>query len=450
MQLVFIPALLLALLAILALAIGRSWQAPGAFFSLMWTVFVLAPLVLAPDYYVWSGGVWWILVTALTVCLGSWTAAAVLRRKKRKYSTVAQDPEDTPVRRLNASELSKILVVFLGLGMIYSLFIIYLSSNSLAAFFSLDTFTQMAAGISRARYSGERTAPGYFGQIFLIFVFASPIMGGILFAVRRNRRQTVLSLLSVLPGLLIFAIQTTRFTFLAAFILWTAAYLAFRVFTRGGEKNIFSLKKSMVILIIVCLTVGLFVVGQSLRGGKELSRETLSEMLMAPGTRAATLGHLSVFTSWLQVSWDSQENASPAMGAFTLAGPFSLLGLSEREQGLYADEFHEVEPGGFTNIYTVLRGVIEDFTLPGSLVFFFAFGFLGGVAYQKAVNGDIRYTLILLVFYAFTFDYIASVFIFSSIFFAVVLTGFYIFSLRPRKRPGGKGVGGSMLAGVKR
>ena len=444
----FIPALLMVLLAILARVYGRSWLEPGAFFALMWTIFVLAPLVLAPDYYVWSGGVWWILVTVLTVCSGSWTAAVMLRRRTRKKSDIEREPEDRSARRLDTRELGRMLVVFIGLGIAYSFFIIYATSNSLADFFSVDTFIQMAAGISRARYSGESVAPSHFNQVFLIFVFVSPILGGILFAVRDNRRQAVLSLMSVLPGLLIFSIQTTRFTFLAAFILWAAAYLTFKVFTRGGA-NIFSPKRSLMIIGILCLAVGLFVVGQSLRGGKELSRETLSGMMMAPGTRVATLGYLSVFTSWLQASWGEHEYTTPDLGAYTLAGPFSLLGISQREQGLYADEFYEVEPGGFTNIYTVLRGVIEDFTLPGSLVFFYVFGLLGGLAYKKTVNGEIRYTLPLLVFYAFTLDYLSSLFTYTSIFFAVALAGLYIFSLGLKRQPEGSGAGaGSLPAGA--
>src|SRR2546422_7817110 len=67
-----IPGLLLVLIAGFARSYGGSWLEPGALFALVWAFYVLVPLAFAPDYEVWPGGVWWILVSALSVCCGSW------------------------------------------------------------------------------------------------------------------------------------------------------------------------------------------------------------------------------------------------------------------------------------------------------------------------------------------------------------------------------------------
>src|SRR2546425_426744 len=67
-----IAAVLLVLVAGCARFCGGGWLEPGAFFALVWSFYVLVPLVFAPDYTVWPGGVWWILASGLSVCCGSW------------------------------------------------------------------------------------------------------------------------------------------------------------------------------------------------------------------------------------------------------------------------------------------------------------------------------------------------------------------------------------------
>ena len=54
------------------------------------------------------------------------------------------------------------------------------------------------------------------------------------------------------------------------------------------------------------------------------------------------------------------------MGAYTFAGVFDLLGIKQRQIGVY-EQYETLAGGEDTNIYTLLRGLIQDFTLPGAM-----------------------------------------------------------------------------------
>lgn len=58
----------LILVAVWARIDQGSWFAPGAFFALVWVVYVLVPLVFAPDLEVWPGVV--VAITAATFEIG--------------------------------------------------------------------------------------------------------------------------------------------------------------------------------------------------------------------------------------------------------------------------------------------------------------------------------------------------------------------------------------------
>ena len=126
-------------------------------------------------------------------------------------------------------------------------------------------------------------------------------------------------------------------------------------------------KKAIPIFLgIALLLVILFAVGATLRVGEVPNINAISDSLKSGRTRASMFGHISEFSQWFQESWD--EDMKPAFGAYTIAGLFNLSGLHTRYPGLYIEKSYEVEPGASTNIYTIFRGLIQDFTLPGSIV----------------------------------------------------------------------------------
>ncbi len=428
------PALTLCLLALLLRVCGQSWLAAGPFYALVWSVYLLLPLVLAPDYPVLPLGLWGIVLCVLAVCAGD---AVVSRPIQKNQGAPCPTPEKD--RLLTLPYLRSILLVSILCGILSPIIDLSASGHSVTLLISGDAYLEMAHTLSVERYTQDVSSP-WVSRILLIGVYLSPMLGGILFPVHRSRQRFrwdgLLSLGSLLPALFIFVLYTTRAAFILAGILWVAGWLAVRVWMRQEERQPLTSKTAAAFLGSGLLGIVLFGMGQAIREGEAPGMDALWSRITSPGLRAAFFGHVSVFSRWFETSWDV---ALPTWGRYSLAGLFDLLGLSTREGGLYLDIW-EVESGGLTNIHTVFRGLIQDFTSPGALVFLFLIGGVAGHAHHRTGQGHLVWMPILIGFYAFTGDFITSIFNYNSILFAWLLLIAYFWGIclwrsgiRPRR-----------------
>ncbi len=397
----FIPALLLMMLAIFARARARSWLEPGPFFALVWSFFTVIPLIMAPGYDVWPGGVWWILVSALCVCCGDWAISGVISKTEIDVATESQHLR-------NAMPLmAKTIMILAIVGLLASAYTIIQAGYNLNIFTS-PNFSSMSSDISVNRYSGNDSSSGILGQLLLVGVYGAPLIGGFLFATSRILKYRVLALLSGIPALFLFAVQTTRFTYILSAVLWIASYFAGKIFL---DQKKFSRKYLTIAFIVPVVMVFLFGVGESLRVGETPNWNSINSNLATPATRSALFGHISVFSHWFHDYWYHPQPVT--IGAYTFAGPFNQLGIQQRQEGLY-DYSYEVESGGYTNIYTFFRGLIEDFTLPGALIAMFLGGIIGSFSYHRVLNKKILFAPLLVIFYAFSTDFMSSLFSYNS------------------------------------
>jgi oligosaccharide repeat unit polymerase len=136
-----------------------------------------------------------------------------------------------------------------------------------------------------------------------------------------------------------------------------------------------------------------------------------------------TFPYLGAFSIWFQHSAMS-ASLHPSLGQYTFAGVFELLHIHSRVAGLYTDQV--LINGVGYNIYTAFRGLIEDFTVPGALLFLVVVGFGVQLAYRHVRSGDLAYVGILAAFYAATlWSFVVDVFIYNTIVLAfVVLIGY--------------------------
>jgi oligosaccharide repeat unit polymerase len=181
-------------------------------------------------------------------------------------------------------------------------------------------------------------------------------------------------------GALFYALLTTaKAGVLYSTIFWLAAFLAESIRQRGspwrlGAKAIFTGATISVIVVV------LFISAMLLRYGSESAEEQgfLSERL-----RNYFCAHLSAFSSW----WDSgMRTAEPlGWGRVSFFGPAALIGQSSRQQGVY----EVIQTSRYTvdsNIFTIYRGLIADFSLPGALAVVALVSLLAGLCYQRTLH----------------------------------------------------------------
>jgi|SRR5579872_1058127 oligosaccharide repeat unit polymerase len=441
----FIPALLLALLAARARVRGGSWLEPSALFALAWSLYVLLPLLLAPDFEVWPGGVWWILLSIYSVCCGSWWAGRGKDRVPGQQPRASRSTFALPAIKSQISGLRIVLVITLLCGLLYSLVAILNFGFGLGTLFSTEGIVELARAFSVDRYSEAYVPPGFLVQVWLIGVYAAPIFGGLLFSARRNKADVFLSISSIVPAFSVFLIQTARAPVVLALSLWVSGSFAQSVFSHPEGVRIFSKKRTYALLALALFLVVIFGVGQVMRGGRAPEVEVMQDMLLSDTPRVFMLGHISVFTRWFHETAFSLT--SPALGAYSVAGLFDQLGIHPRPLGLYLD-FYEIVPGMVSNIFTVFRGFIEDFTLPGSLLFLFLVGMYAGRAYDRVREGDLRYAPVLIAAYAFSGSYGVSIFNYNSILFSWLIAAIYLRTVSGHKSQSTRPVSSAPVTGM--
>ena len=122
--------------------------------------------------------------------------------------------------------------------------------------------------------------------------------------------------------------------------------------------------------------------------------------------------------------WYEHYDASSTIllfGGRSFEGLYDLLGIHMRVFGQYTDT---LGVSGFetANLYTVYRGLIEDFSLPGALVLYIAFGFVSQSVYRQVVHGNAYVVPILSIVYAYTIiGTVNSMFIHNSLLFAPII-----------------------------
>ena len=121
------------------------------------------------------------------------------------------------------------------------------------------------------------------------------------------------------------------------------------------------------------------------------------------------------------------------MGAYTFAGAFDLLGIKPRQIGVY-EELQTLAGGEDTNIYTLFRGLIQDFTLPGASLFGVLLGIVAGGAARSGSTSHGRNLLVLAGYYAFIlFSPIISLFTYNGLILAWVVAAL-VLGFRTRQR----------------
>jgi oligosaccharide repeat unit polymerase len=412
--LVLLPIFALGLLALVARACGRSWLDVGPFFALVWFVQLTLPLIFAPDYLVMPRGLWWIVGFAMAVCVGNWMVQA---SSFPALSTSGPRPIVLP-------HLRKLLIVAALCGILSSVVAVVASGRGLGDFLSSEAYVQTAHEFSVDRYAGGYVPP-FISQILLVGTYLAPIFGGILFAIRKDRRDLALVLFSTVPALLIFFIHTTRAVVVFGTILTVGAYFSAQVFQQ--ERKRIAWRTWLLGIGVGATLVVLFSAGQVARAGEEITQSALLEQMLSAKSRSTFFGHIAVFSQWFEAEWNLSR--SPAWGGFSLSGPFEMLGLVRRELGVYADSV-VVESGGTTNIYTLFRGFVEDWTPAGALIFGLFFGAISGHAHRRITAGGTTWIPIVMAFYFFTCSFMVSPFTYNTLFLAWLVVAFYFLSIR--------------------
>jgi hypothetical protein len=362
--------LVLTGLAAVSRRLSHSWLSPAPFFAALWVVVAGVPLLGAPDEPVWPPAVWLLVLFVAVFC-----AAAVLT--ERRALVGEQGPAGEA--RSAAGRLGPIVLAasILGAGAVVALMLG--QEHPIADLLDADAWLQVSARYAIGRYEQDVDEPLAARLLSIGFYFGAAT-GGWLWVSSRRIRDRLIAVLPLLVALAHATLTTARAVLLFALSMWLASAFAARVVDRRPFVRIRPKAVSAALLAsaaLIAVSTGL----QLARGGAG-DLTTPQEALSHLGTWL--FGHLPGFGIWLR---ERSDGAAPLeLGRRTFGGAFQVLGLADRERGVYAD-FVRLASGRETNIYTAFRGLIQDFGLAGAIAATALSGVGSALAYARALRG---------------------------------------------------------------
>jgi oligosaccharide repeat unit polymerase len=400
----WIPALLLLCVAAVARFFQRSWFAPSVFAPTIWSVYLLLPLMLAPEYRVSALAVWLIVLLIACVTIGSVLAETQAPQHSAKWMPVNA-----------AKPLLRMSLVLSMVSMIGAAYSAYAALMQYGLDGSLSGLMAVGHLLSVERYAGEQTP--FLVRVLVTWTFPAALLGGMSFAIESSRRARILCFMPLLPAFAFSLVQAAKANTLIAIVLGISGYLAMRTTTAVGAS---SQKRTVVVTLAAALIAGLcfFFAVDTLRSHnqKQNDLQVQSDFGRAKST---AVGYLAVFSYWVD-SPGGLDSFHLNFGEYTFGGLLQAAGLGNREVGIYTDT---VTVGSDdSNIYTAFRGLIEDFTPLGAALICVMAGYASGKAYSRAGRGQIWDVLVLIGFYGFLlWSQIGSLFVYNGPILALIV-----------------------------
>lgn len=391
--------LILAVVALVCRRSQHSWYAPSAAFSGYWVLMMGLGLAGPGFSSVPVIGPASILFFVIAYSLGASVPIAP-----------GYPSAPTPEGVFNEKRLRKVVLVAITVGLAAIPLYAILDPAKVHFSFSVSGLRNFAREVTLARYVDLRPPPSPV-RIALIACYASAALGGILQALARQTKRSQSSLvgmISVLPSILYGIATTTKATFIWGVLLWVSGQALYAVATRGerpafrAERFSKLLRGLSVGLLLVLATLASFVLRYGLSGWREVS-------VVLENLGKYTFAFLRNYSIWLG-DFGVSSQAEFSLGQSSFGGISSFLGLSTRQFGVY----QEVALNGQStsgNIYTVFRGLVQDFGILGGaacclLLGLFSRYFYEGVRrrWKMPLSGSSLIGVYLVIGFGFTLN----------------------------------------------
>jgi oligosaccharide repeat unit polymerase len=397
------PVLLLAVVALLGRQLSRHVLAPAAFVPAYWTALLLVALLWNRSFPLQAAGLWLLSSMVVAFACGTW----LVEYAARGWGGNAPPPVSRPLGGVGERRLELVIAALVAVAAAGVFGQVRAGVSTFGLAWTAMGLLQLGTEFSTLRYMGVDAVPR--SVVFAQYVtFPAAALGGVLAASSLRRRARLVSILPLFAALAGGMVVAARAGILLAVVMWTGSFVAVKLRTTGGG-YVISLRRWVPLGIAGAgALVGAYILLQYLRAGVE------EEFTLFPLIRhafASAIGSIAAFCAWV----GSAPDISPALGAYSFAGPLDILGLVAREQGTY---FVSVAfpSGDATNIYTVFRGLIEDFGIGGAWLVLAVCGALSQWAFREAERGRLLWVIGLALCYASVlFSPLYSMFIFNSV-----------------------------------
>jgi oligosaccharide repeat unit polymerase len=294
---------------------------------------------------------------------------------------------------------------------------------NLSSLFNLGSLATINNEIAVNRYTGELFATAV-SQSLLIFVYLSPLIGGLLYNYAGTTKNKIICISSILPALLLLLINNEKAGLISVIILWFSSFMSgylvkYGTFPRPKKKSYLLLFTIFVIVMFILISSMVLRIGEVTTTSIDAAVNKLYS--------SYALGQMPAFDKFFNSQSGFINQLS--FGKYTFYSVFDFLKISNRVPGVYNDFF--VYGSTNTNVYTYFRGLISDFGSFGALFMLYILGLMTGLSYRNIKlksSGKLALpTFTITAVLSFLLYFIISIFSYVSMLFAFI---FYYFFLK--------------------
>ncbi|MWL88211.1 MULTISPECIES: O-antigen polymerase [unclassified Cupriavidus] len=398
-----------------------TWIVPGCIFGLFWFLYTFVPLLFLWDVPANVYAVAYIFVACLVFSLGAlpfrWRLGFEMRAK-------------------NAGALNY--------GSPFMLRAFYVTSMITAVSLIIDLHIQgvslkqvvtnplAIAGAMTAKRYGAELVPNLFAQLSFVLQYPSAILGGFIYSTREVgvRRWSIL-LLTFLPSILAMVLQGAKGNLFLVLVLFWAATLVCKV--NRGKLALFGVQDLRRAAPYAAVIFGLVLLAMASRGLLDSSGDVKAALVRLVASYATA--HMYAFSDWF-AHLVGHGGTLPYVdnlgdyGIYTFTPVARLLGNdTPLPAGVY-EEYFAYGDVIQTNIYTMFRGLINDFGLSGSLIVMLLAGSAIHVAYWiflMSKSPSFSTSIFIHSIGYFYTSFIISLLIWNSIYASILITALLCF-----------------------
>ncbi len=360
-----------------------SWLAPAPVFAAGWAAYAALAAFFVQDLDGYGAAVLWVLGAAACVLAGACASRGIVSAARRSPSSLTQ-----PVTQVAFPYLGAITAGLASVGVLEVGYIFAKAGFSPRAVVSAAVIAQVSA-YNRHAFGYGDLQQGLLERMAFMLIYTGPLFGGLLFRVASARREKVLGALTLILVTFVAMLYGSRMGVLFGGSFWLSAWVAGHVCARQGSERERGWFLARLALAAVLIILGLSLLAMIVRYQATPDRNRPLMILISD-----PFSFIAAFAIWLQ---DQGWKLSGFMlGYRTFLRFFQVFGVDIAWPPAIDVGFSS------SNIYTVHRGLIEDFGTFGALLFLFALGGLGGWAYHRAARGEIAAIPWLTLVLAFT------------------------------------------------
>lgn len=361
---------------------------PAMIYTIVWSFFLITPCILWENIGWNYNGLLWITLSCTSMIIGQGLALSYNRRNN--YDVLSDCNENIKLKPyVNIKYLSVIVEIFIIISLLRVFFSVISKGFSLSVFYNLDQLLSINNYSAYNRYNTEESV-GLISQLFLILQYSLPIFGGYIFQFAIEKKDKVISVLTLLPVTLGLLISNAKAGFIASVFNFLISYML-SSYKKNGKYTQTSFKTTIIISLSIITFIGLMFISMCMRVG-DFSPSTIEYVrnrIMVYG-----FGQMKAFDEWFHMNVPDYTFFES-----TYMWIFNRLGIVNRVQGVYryANSIH-------TNVFTVFRGIINDFGFLGGQIYIFLRGFIGGILifnFEKNKKFNLLNFVLLMTSYLF-------------------------------------------------